>query len=87
MYLGDSHEMYDRWVRASCDVCIDVCIRRSGLCPVPTSPSAEMMPGVLPGLTMPGGKGSLLLHSGHWGSKSPQNHSPATELSMSAVFS
>ena len=49
-------------------------------------PSAEMTPGILPGLTMPGRKGSLLPHSGHRDDKSPQNHSPATELLMSAVF-
>ena len=75
MYLGDSHEMYDRWVssifgyRVLCDFGIDVSIHRSGLCPVPISPSAEMMPGVLPGLTMPSRKGSLLPHSGHQGGK------------------
>ena len=47
---------------------------------------AEMMSGVLPGLTMSGRKGSLLPCSGHRGSKSSQNHSPATELPMSAVL-
>ena len=52
--------------------------------PVPTSPSAEMTPGILHGPTMPGGKGSLLVVPG---CKSPQNHSPATELPMNAVFS
>ena len=73
--------------RVSCDFGIDVSIHSSGLCPVPTSPSAEMTPGVLPGLTMPSGKGSLLPHSGHRGGKLLQNHIPATELPIGRSLS